>query len=151
MGIAYIYWRPLSWRNAFMIVVAMHALYNGTLYVLMVADQVHKEIVIAGLKKSIVLYPDTSTYYYLSLGLAYRDVGRLEEGESALRQALASNNKENKWEVWYDLSFVLYDEKRFNEALDDAQRALLIAPADKQSDIKSQIGFLAPKANGTSD
>ena len=150
MAYAYLYWRPISWRNGIVIVIAIHALYNGTLYVRMVLDQVHKDFVVTELRGKIANDRYSTSNEYLSLGIAYRDAGHPREGESAIREALALTGTENQWGALYDLSFVLYDEKRLQEALDSARQALPIAPADKRYEVEGQIQFLAPKVNGTS-
>ncbi len=102
---------------------------------------------IEALRSAIAIYP-YDPEYYLSLGLDYRHAGSLAEAEATLRKAVALNDHESLWKAWYDLSFVLNDEKRFRDALDAAHQALLIAPVDKQSEIEAQIASIAPKANG---
>ena len=179
MAFAYLYWRPKSRWDGFVIVVAIHALYNATLYTRLVLDQVHSEIVswqrtgnpfnwdraeslyskgrpladtgqpgkeINLLEQANALYPYDPNIF-LSLGLAYREAGRLSDAEAAIRKAIALD--QSRWPAWDDLSFVLYDEKRFSEAMEAAHCALVAAPAANQAEVKAMIAYIAPKLSGT--
>ncbi len=65
---------------------------------------------------------------HLLLGLAYRDIGRLEEAEARLRQALQLNP--NQTEALQSLGLLLAHQRHSEEAIEVLQRHLELAPED---------------------
>ncbi len=171
-GLSYIYWRPVSWRIALVLIIVIHALLNITPATSLVLSEVQREIVSrresgyaaswdradkmyaegdrlirAGkyseaaktLRAVIDIYPFDPNYY-ISLGYASWYMGDLRNAEIAFRKAISLNQYE--WRAWEDLENLLYQQKRFTEALQAGHRALQSAPPYKLPEIESEIKLI---------
>jgi len=180
LSFSYLYWRPVSWKHAYWIAVLIFTLYNATLYTHLVMNQIHRNVISAQLtgnpfawdasstlfdqsfvarkagdqkleftrlSQAINLYPYNSNYY-VSFGLILRDRHDFTGAETAMRKAVSIDSY--SWMAWDDLSFVLYDEKRYSEAMDDAQRAYALAYSNDRPDVQKWIDYIHPKLTGTS-
>jgi tetratricopeptide (TPR) repeat protein len=180
MGFTYVYWRRISWKEAFVTVAAVHAIYNTALETQLVMNQIRQDIgsarltgnpfaiddassdyrqavrdsetgktdqEIALLEKAIAIYPH-NIYYYIYLGIAQRDKKEYPVAEQTLRKALELSGV--SWLAWDDLSYVLYDEARYGDAMKAANRALDLVPDDRRSEVETWVKYMMPKYEQTS-
>ncbi len=179
MSCAYLYWRPISWKKAFWIVVAIHGLYNGTLYVRLLTSQVQRDIVSAQRTGDAFAWDTAESLFKKAQSAAnsgdntreidilhkainvypydanyYVAMGEVLRDRHELADAETAERKAITLDAssvpgWLALSGILFKEQRYPESMNAAQTAMGVATPDERPYVQQGIDSIQVKLTGT--